>query len=78
MIRVLWFAVLREQAGCAEQPVDGAGMRAADIYARLRDQQPALLPASQVRVAIDGAFAGWDTVVADGAELAFLPPFSGG
>ena len=28
--------------------------------------------------AIDGAFARWDDVPRDGAEIAFIPPVSGG
>ena len=30
------------------------------------------------RVAVDGAFAQWDDVPRDGAEIAFIPPVSGG
>jgi molybdopterin synthase sulfur carrier subunit len=29
-------------------------------------------------VAMDGAFCGWDAPVREGAEIAFIPPVSGG
>ena len=78
MIRVLWFAQLREQAGCGEEAVDAAGSSARAIYRQLAQRHGGLLPEAQVRVAVDGAFASWDGTIADGAEVAFLPPFSGG
>ena len=56
--------------GSAPGPVpagtDGAGLSASDA-----------LP-DGVRVAINQAFAAADTPLADGDELAFLPPISGG
>ena len=32
----------------------------------------------RLRVAMDGAFCGWDAPVREGAEIAFIPPVSGG
>ena len=36
------------------------------------------LAPERLRVAIDGAFSGWDAAIVDGAEIAFMPPVSGG
>src|SRR5690606_12350725 len=69
--RVLYFASLRDDAGRAEEAVPAGGTLAA-LYARLRWTR------AQLRVAVDGAFAAWDDPVPPGAEVAFIPPVSGG
>jgi len=43
------------------------------------ERHPALAPHREfVRVARNGSYAGWDDALADGDEVAFLPPVSGG
>jgi molybdopterin synthase sulfur carrier subunit len=32
----------------------------------------------KLRVAVDGAFSDWNAAIGDGAEIAFIPPVSGG
>lgn len=78
MIRVLYFASLRDQAGCESEDVDAAGSSAADLYATLATRRGFVLPRDRLRVAVDGEFADWDASLADGVELAFIPPVSGG
>jgi molybdopterin synthase sulfur carrier subunit len=36
------------------------------------------LSADRLRVALNGEFASWDRPLANGDEIAFLPPVSGG
>lgn len=78
MIRVLYFASLRDQAGRDAEDVEAAGSSAADLYATLATRHGFALPRDRLRVAVDGAFADWDVPLADGVELAFIPPVSGG
>lgn len=74
---VLYFASLHDAAGVERETVAFDGdLRA--LYASLREQHGFALPADRLRVAIDGAFAHWDDVPRDGAEIAFIPPVSGG
>ena len=40
--------------------------------------QPVLERRSLLKVAVNRKFAGFETEVKDGDEIAFLPPFSGG
>lgn len=82
-VRVRLFAALREQAGWSERPVaiaDGATARSLWRQLDPLGSGPATAPAlpSGLRVAINQRFAAADTVLADGDELAFLPPISGG
>lgn len=84
MIRVLYFARLREQLGRAgEELAAGAGLTTvADIAARLRGRGGAwadVLGENQtVMVAVNQELARADTLVKDGDELAFFPPVTGG
>lgn len=74
---VLYFASLRDAAGVEREAVVFDGdLRA--LYDVLRARHGFVLPADRLRVAIDGAFAHWDDVPRDGAEIAFIPPVSGG
>jgi sulfur-carrier protein len=92
-VRVRLFACLREAMGWSEQQVAASADPATplDLWHQLElagawlaaggtSVQPAEgagLPAG-VRVAINQQFASADTPLADGDELAFLPPISGG
>lgn len=50
-----------------------------DVYAVLRSLHPELEPdLERIQVARNQEFSGWDEPVADGDEVAFIPPVSGG
>jgi molybdopterin synthase sulfur carrier subunit len=76
-ITVLYFASLRDAAGCdsEELPLPDS-LRA--LYGQLRARHGFALPAERLRVAVDGAFASWDAPLRAGCEVAFIPPVSGG
>lgn len=76
-ITVLYFASLRDAAGRdSEQLPLPASLRG--LYDELRTRHGFSLPAERLRVAVDGAFAAWDTPLREGSEIAFIPPVSGG
>jgi len=76
-ITVLYFASLRDAAGRdSEQLPLPASLRG--LYDDLRSRHGFSLPAEKLRVAVDGAFAAWDTPLREGSEIAFIPPVSGG
>ena len=79
-VRVLFFGPLRDLAGFAEErltlpePVSLGSLF--DHYCR---QHPALASlAGSIQLARNQEFASRDTLIADGDEVAFLPPVSGG
>jgi molybdopterin synthase catalytic subunit len=73
------FARLREQAGTDLELVDLAGSTVEDVYRALRERHPALEPdLGLIRPARNQEFAEWSEAVADGDEVAFIPPVSGG
>ena len=79
-VRVRLFAMQREIAGAREVELD-LPPRASieDAWAALVDRFPRLGPGrSAVRFARNGAYAAAETLLANGDELAMIPPVSGG
>ena len=79
-VRTRLFARLREQAGTEAESVElPAGSTIDDVYDALQRRHPGLeANRESVRAAVNQEFADWDVVVADGDEVAFIPPVSGG
>ena len=77
-VRVSYFALLRDEAGCAEERVATAAATAGELYAELRDRYRFSLPPERLRVAINAGFADWGSVLADGDLVVFIPPVAGG
>jgi sulfur-carrier protein len=76
-INVLYFASLRDAAGIDSETIAHDGdLRA--LYLTLQMKHGFALPLERLRVAMNGAFARWDDVPGEGAEIAFIPPVSGG
>jgi MoaE-MoaD fusion protein len=72
-VTVRLFAGLRERAGTARLEVDGVE-RAGDVWARLGlGEEPGGL-----MYAVNREYVGRETAVADGDEVALIPPVSGG
>ena len=84
MITVLYFARLREALGTGGEQLqlpaavrDVEGVRAL-LRARGGEWQQQLAPGKAVRAAVNQAMADGGTAVADGDEIAFFPPVTGG
>jgi molybdopterin synthase sulfur carrier subunit len=76
-LHVLYFASLRDAAGVESETVDHHGdLRA--LYLALQTRHGFALPVDRLRVAVDGAFVHWDDIPGERAEVAFIPPVSGG
>ncbi len=78
-VKVRTFASLRELSMDRCELALAEGATTADAWDALAAQFAAIGPhRPYVRVARNGAYAGWDVDLADGDEIAFLPPVSGG
>ena len=84
MITVLYFARLREALGQSSERIalpgtvrDLEGLRAM-LIARGGAWEEELAPGKPVRAAVNQAMAMGDTQLADGDEVAFFPPVTGG
>jgi molybdopterin synthase catalytic subunit len=79
-IRVRLFARQREMAGAREVELElGAGATIEDAWSALIDRVPAIASGRRyVRFARNGDYAAPDTALAEGDEIACIPPISGG
>jgi len=79
-VRILLFARLREAAGAAELEREApAGATVRTVWSRLVAEFPAIgRYESTISSAVNAEFARMETALADGDEVAFLPPVSGG
>jgi MoaE-MoaD fusion protein len=79
-VRVLFFGMLKDLVGCAADEsdfLDGATL--ATVFERYADRVPRLRElASSIVMARNQQFADISTAIADGDEIAMLPPVSGG
>ena len=77
-IRLLYFASLRDRAGCAEEALDTHAASAGDLYADIAKRHGFSFSPERLRVAVNGALVPWSHAIAEGDEVVFLPPVSGG
>jgi molybdopterin converting factor subunit 1 len=77
-VQLRYFALLRDQAGRAEESLDTTADTAAALFDELAARYPFTLGKRQVRVALNGEFAAMDSPLRDGDEVVFIPPVSGG
>ena len=79
-VRVRLFGILRETVGREQMELelpDGSSAEAA--WASLVTEQPALAPRrARLTAAVNRRYARFDHVLADGDEVVFVPPVSGG
>ena len=79
-VRLLFFAVLRDIAGTDVRELTlPEGTTAHDVWRTLRTEFQKLTDYAQPpMVAVNESYAGPETVLRDGDELAFIPPVAGG
>lgn len=83
MIRVLFFANLREQLGCPDLEIPWTAELASVASLRLHLQSlqvgwEAVLAADNILCAVNQVQSGADQVISAGDEVAFFPPVTGG
>lgn len=78
-VRALVFGSLRERVGQPEVLIDGPVITVADVWAALVRAHPrAESERGALRCARNLEYCDWQTAVASGDEVAFLPPVCGG
>ncbi|HKO32978.1 MAG TPA: molybdenum cofactor biosynthesis protein MoaE [Candidatus Limnocylindria bacterium] len=78
-VTVRTFAILRELSAARAVIELPTSARLEDAWEAMAGRYPALQEhRAFVRPARAGAFSDWDAILADGDEVAFLPPVSGG
>lgn len=79
-VTIRLFARLRDIAGAAELSRDvTSGATVESVWRALVAEFPAMAQyATSISTAVNADYARMDTTVAEGDEIAFLPPVSGG
>jgi len=79
-VKVRLFASLRETVGQEELTLDvPQGATAEDVWRALVEEEPALASRRRSLMAsVNRKYAPFDTPVAEGDEVVFIPPVSGG
>lgn len=77
-IRIQYFAILREQAGRSEETIDTPARTAAELFEQVRARHRFQLSPAQLKVAVNSEFADWQTQLAHGDTVVFIPPVAGG
>jgi molybdopterin converting factor subunit 1 len=79
-VRVRLFASLRETAGVSEVGLElPAGATAGQAWDRLAADFPAFAARrASLAASVNRRYASFDTPLADGDEVVFIPPVSGG
>ena len=76
--RVLYFGLLAERRGMAEETVESSATTPAALYRELDAAHRLGLSTANFRVAVNDEFATWDGEIKSGDVIALLPPMSGG
>ena len=77
-IKVLYFAQLADLAGKTEETLEINDPAAETLYGKLKAAHQFPHEFSQLQVAINHQLSAHKTPLADGDEIAFLPPMTGG
>ena len=77
-VRVRYFALFREQAGCASETVDWSGGTVKELFQKVSAEHPPLEPQAAALVAINEEMSDWDAAVKENDEVLFFPPVAGG
>ncbi len=82
MIRVCYFAWLRERIGLSQEMVETQAVTVRQLVDELRAREPryqaAFADLSAVQVAVDQDLSDFDAVLEGAREVAFFPPMTGG
>ncbi len=74
-VKLLAFAQARLELGWSEQVVE---CEAADTPASIVSRLSCKVPLQAWRVAVDGEYCSWNQPIGAAAEIAIIPPVSGG
>lgn len=82
-LNVIFFANLKEDLGCESLTIETGQVRDVPglidhLVAKNNESWRELLTAENIRVAVNQALVKDDLAIADGDEIAFFPPVTGG
>jgi molybdopterin converting factor subunit 1 len=77
-IKVAYYALFREAAGCSGEVVEVESDDAVALYDSLSAKHGFSMCRSHVRLAVNDAFVDWHSPLNEGDQIVFIPPVAGG
>jgi molybdopterin converting factor subunit 1 len=77
-IRIRFFAVLREQAGCSTVEVKTSAGTPGELYRELQSSHKLTFAEKLLRVAVNERYVAMDSSLQAGDQVVFIPPIAGG
>ena len=77
-IKIRYFALFREQTGCASETIDWPGGSAVELFQLMVEKHESLRTEAAALVAVNDEMTGWETELNEGDEVLFFPPVAGG
>lgn len=77
-ILVQYFAILREQAGIAEEELWTSSVTVEELYEELSERHRFTMQKRQLKLVVNEEFSEWSHAIADGDTFVFIPPVAGG
>ncbi len=78
VVRILYYAILKEKRGLSEESINTQAVTALDLYQELKDRHSFDLSSKSLKVAINDEFTSWDTRLQAEDTVIFIPPVAGG
>ena len=76
--KIRYFALFREQTGCASESIDWPGGTAVELFQLMTEKHAELRAEAAALVAVNDEMTGWETDLNEDDEVLFFPPVAGG
>lgn len=77
-ILVQYFAILREEAGLAEEELWTSVATVSELYEELSERHNFTMEKQQLKLVVNEEFSEWSHAIAEGDTFVFIPPVAGG
>ena len=77
-IHIQYYALLREERGLSRETISTQAASVADLYSELKLKYHFRLNTDLLRVAVNGQYENWQTLLKDQDKIVFIPPVAGG
>lgn len=78
LLKIQYYALMREQAGRSEETLETSAATPADLYTELSARYRFTLSREQLKVAVNSEFSDWSRKLAANDSVVFIPPVAGG
>jgi len=76
-LRIEYFAILRERSGIDSEELETEAATPAELFEELAERYD-FPDAARLKVAVNEEFSEWQSPLADGDLVVFIPPVAGG